>query len=249
MTTNNEDATLLVHAYVDGELDPANALDAERRIAADPALAAEHARVQALRDALREKVPAKPLPAHVRTRVMSAVGLNQARTRPSWQALAASVALALIVGSGATFVVTQQAGGDRIVEAVIDDHVRALMAPQPIDVKSTDRHTVKPWFNGRIPGAPRVVDLAQDGFPLVGGRIDVIGGTPVPTLVYQHNQHVISLTAVPATARSADVRRAIKGYNIVGWSDDGTAYWAVSDLGAADLDKFARAFRSASPDR
>lgn len=248
MTTNNEDATLLVHAYVDGELDPANALDAERRIAADPALAAEHARVQALRDALREKVPAKPLPAHVRTRVMSAVGLNQARTRPSWQALAASVALALIVGSGATFVVTQQAGGDRIVEAVIDDHVRALMAPQPIDVKSTDRHTVKPWFNGRVPGAPKVVDLAQDGFPLVGGRIDVIGGTPVPTLVYRHRQHVISLLALPA-GRSGSAPRGINGYNLVGWNADGVAYWAVSDLGAADLEKFAQLFRSAPADR
>ena len=95
----------------------------------------------------------------------------------------------------------------------------------------------------------RVLDLAQDGFPLVGGRIDVIGGTPVPTLVYRHRQHVISLLAIPTSGRSGDAPRAINGYNLVGWSADGTAYWAVSDLAAADLEKFAQLFRSAPADR
>ena len=123
-----------------------------------------------------------------------------------------------------------------------------LMAPQPTDVSSSDRHTVKPWFNGRIPQAPRVVDLTQEGFPLVGGRIDVVDRTGVPTLVYRHRQHVISLSAVPTAIRDAATPRAIKGYNLVEWNDNGIAYWAVSDLGASDLDTFARAFRNATPD-
>jgi anti-sigma factor RsiW len=81
--------------------------------------------------------------------------------------------------------------------SIVDAHLRALMASQPIDVASSDQHTVKPWFNGRIPQAPRVVDLAKEEFPLVGGRIDVIAENPVPSLVYAHRKHLISLTAVP----------------------------------------------------
>ena len=129
--------------------------------------------------------------------------------------------------------------------------MRALMAPQPFDVASSDRHTVKPWFNGRIPQAPRVVDLASDGFTLVGGRIDVVGSTPVPTLVYRVRQHLISLLAVPAAGRTADatVRRSINGYNLVGWTQDGVAYWAVSDVTMGDLEKFAQLFQTAPADR
>jgi len=245
----SDESRLLVHAYVDGELDPANALGVERRIAADPALAAEHAQTEALRRALRAKLPPKPLTPYLRPRIEAAVGLR-ARPRPSWQALAASVALAFVVASVSTWVLVQPGPNDRIVMAVLDDHVRALMASQPIDVASSDRHTVKPWFNGRIPQAPRVVDLAQAGFPLVGGRIDVIAGAPVPTLVYRHRQHLISLSAVPAAslAPGGTVRREIRGFNLIGWRDGGTAYWAVSDLGADDLESFARAFRAAPAD-
>jgi anti-sigma factor RsiW len=241
-----DETRLLVHAYIDGELDPANALAVERQIAADPALAAERAQTEALRRTLRDKLPPRPLPPHLRPRVEAAVGLRRARPRPSWQALAASVALAFVVASASTWILVQPVPRDRIAEAVIDDHVRALMATQPIDVASSDRHTVKPWFNGRIAQAPRVVDLAQEGFPLVGGRIDVIAGAPAPTLVYRHRQHLISLSAVPAASLPAQaVRREIRGYNLIGWRDGGVAYWAVSDLGAGDLDGFARAFRAA----
>jgi anti-sigma factor RsiW len=110
---------------------------------------------------------------------------------------------------------------------------------------------VKPWFSGRITQAPRVVDLAADGFPLVGGRIDVVGGTPVPTLVYRLRAHLISLMAVPATGRrdEAPVRRTIDGYNLLHWINDGVAYWAVSDVAAGDLEKFAQLFRAAPAER
>jgi anti-sigma factor RsiW len=123
------------------------------------------------------------------------------------------------------------------------------MAPQSTDVVSSDRHTVKPWFNGRIPQAPRVIDLSADGFPLVGGRIDVIGRTPVPTLVYSRRQHVISLTAIPGGAPATDPRAAqgTVGFNLIRWSDDGVSYWAVSDLNPAELGTFARLFRDAPP--
>jgi anti-sigma factor RsiW len=92
-----------------------------------------------------------------------------------------------------------------------------------------------------------VADLAAEGFPLVGGRIDVIGRAPVPTLVYRHRQHLISLSAVPDGQGLATPQSQIAGYNVLSWIDNGIAYWAVSDLGASDLDKFAKAFRAASP--
>ena len=241
-STNDSDDRLLVHAYLAGELDPANARALERQMAADPALAAEHAQAQTLRRVLRERLPPKPPPPRLRSRVEKAIGMRAA-TRPSWQALAASVALALMVASSSTWLAVRPVAGDRTVEAVVDGHVRALMAPQPIDVASSDRHTVKPWFNGRIPQAPRVLDLARDGFSLVGGRIDVIGNAPVATLIYRKRQHLISLSAVPGD--HAGARHTINGYNLVGWKEAGVTYWAVSDLGADEVDAFARAFRTA----
>ncbi len=255
--TPTDESVLLVHAYLDGELDPANALSVERRIESDPALAAERMRIETLRRALRDRVEPKPLPPQLRRRVETAVGLFRAQPKPgpSWRALAASVVLALIASGGTTFLATnwlaqRGAPDDRIATAIVDDHLRALMAPAPIDVRSSDRHTVKPWFNGRTPQAPRVVDLAPEGFPLVGGRIDVIASAPVPTLVYQHREHIISLSAVPDALDAAprDVRRTIRGYNLIRWVDNGIAYWAISDLGGSDLDAFVRLFRAAPPD-
>jgi anti-sigma factor RsiW len=247
----NDDDVLLVHAYLDGELDPANALAVERRIAANPALAAERARIEALRRTLRDELPREPLPSNLRLRIDAELGLQRPRSAPSWRTLAASVAVATVLASGSTWLAMRQAPTDRVAEAVLSDHMRALMAPQPVDVASSDRHTVKPWFSGRIPQAPRVVDLAADGFPLVGGRIDVIGGTPVPALVYRVRAHFISLMAVPVPGRrdEAPVRSSIKGYNLVRWVSDDVAYWAVSDVAANDLEQFARLFQSAPADR
>ena len=125
------------------------------------------------------------------------------------------------------------------------------MAPQPADVASSDRHTVKPWFNGRIPESPRVVDLARNDFPLIGGRIDVVERNPVPTLVYHHRKHLISLTAIPAPGKldAAPVSRAIEGYNIIEWTADGISYWAVSDVAAPELAHFTELFRSTPSDQ
>ena len=120
------------------------------------------------------------------------------------------------------------------------------MAPQATDVTSSETHTVKPWFSGRIPQAPRVVDLAKAGFPLAGGRVDVIGRSPSPTLVYHRRKHVIGVTAVlaPDSAEMAPRLANAQGYNLVQWIDGGVAYWAVSDLNAQELQEFVRLFRS-----
>ena len=159
------------------------------------------------------------------------------RAQPPWPALAASIAVTAMVSSGSTWVALAPEQADTERDAVVTAHIRSLMAPQPTDVVSTDRHAVKPWFSGRIHEAPRVVDLAKEGIPLVGGRLDVVGLTPVPTLVYRYRNHLISLTAVPAASRadSGPAQRSVNSYNVLGWTDDGVAYWALSDIGPRNL--------------
>lgn len=246
-----DDTALLIHAYVDGELDAAAGLEMGRRIAADPTLAAERDRILALRGALRDRLPREDLPPGLRARVETAVGLRRTVPRPTWTALAASVALtALVTGSTAWLWYAPDAG-PASSDVIVSAHMRAMMAPQPADVLSSERHMVKPWFTGRIPEAPRVINLAGAGFPLVGGRIDVIERQPAATLVYGRRKHLISLVAVaaPDQADAPPTRSVNAGHNIIAWRENGVAYWAVSDLSASDLDTFVRLFRTAPPDQ
>ena len=250
LTAIDVDPMLLVHAYLDGELDSANALGMARRMATDPVLAAERDRIEALRRLIHRRQPPEAPPPDLRHRIETLLGMRRSRPQPSWRALAASIALTAIVASGSTFVSFVPRTVNSAADAIVSGHVRALMAPQAIDVASSDRHTVKPWFNGRIPEAPRVVDLARDGYPLVGGRLDVIAHTPVPTLVYRHRLHLISLTAMPGggVAEIIPAEAVIDGYNCIRWRDAHATYWAVSDLAPAELQEFARLFRAAPAD-
>jgi anti-sigma factor RsiW len=245
--TMMDDPSLLVHPYLDGELDPANSLAIAQRIAADPALGAEVERIQALRQAVREQLPREPVPPHVRAQIETAIGRRRVYAHPTWRALAASVVFAIALGSGSTWIALGPLSRNHMAEAVVDSHMRALMAPRPADVTSSERHTVKPWFNGRIPQSPQVVDLTKEGFPLVGGRVDVIDTTPVATLIYGRRLHLISLSAVPSGRgyQEVSVRKSIRGYNLVNWREDGIDYWAASDLNPAELETFARSFRAA----
>jgi anti-sigma factor RsiW len=248
--TSSQDAALRIHAYVDGELDPANALGVEASMEMDPKLAAERARIEAFRGLMREHLPLEAPPPGLRDRVEASVGMRRPRVQPSWRALAASIAVTAVVASGATSMVVAPSQISAARDGIVDAHIRSLMASQPIDVASSDRHTVKPWFNGRIPQAPRVVNLGSD-FPLVGGRIDVVGATAVPTLVYGHGKHLISLTALPAAGRAnaAPAPSERGGYTIFRWTDGEVTYWAVSDASAIELDKFAELFRTTPPDQ
>jgi anti-sigma factor RsiW len=241
-----DDRFLLVHAYVDDELDPINSLAVGRQIAGDPALSAEAERIQALRRAVSERFPRESLPPHLMSKIESKIGRSPDPMRVSWRALAASVALATVLASGSTWIALRPAETEHFGDAIIDSHMRALMAPQPTDVASSERHTVKPWFNGRIAQSPQVVDLAKDGFPLIGGRIDVVDATPMATLVYGRRLHLISVSAVQTGRRTEapSVSRSIKGYNLVHWSEDGITYWATSDLNVPELLTFARSFQS-----
>jgi anti-sigma factor RsiW len=243
-----DDPVLLLQAYVDGELDPAAALDFERRLAEQPALRAERDRIMMLRQAMKDHLPNEDMPADLPRRIEKAIGLRKTPRRPTWLSLAASVVVTAALASSSTWLMLSSAPDESHEPMVFSNHLRSLMAPQPVDINSSERHTVKPWFNGRVTESPRVIDLANAGYPLVGGRVDVIDLQPAPTLVYHRRQHVISLTAIRTSAVTAAAvsESADRGFNIVKWRHDGVEYWAVSDLNMPELREFARLFQAGS---
>jgi anti-sigma factor RsiW len=236
------DNRLLLHAYVDDELSLPETIAARARLAADPALAAEAKAVLRLKQTLREKLPPEPVPARLKGRVEAAVGLNRRTERPMWMALAASLVVAVLGSAVATFTFFRMADGEMVDGELVDNHVRALMATKPVDVVSTDQHTVKPWFNGKSIQSPEVVDTSAQGFPLVGGRIDVIRGAAVPVVVYSRRLHVIDVWALPPplTTNVRSGARTLNGYNILPFTAHGASYAAASDLASDELEAFAK---------
>jgi anti-sigma factor RsiW len=136
--------------------------------------------------------------------------------------------------------------GNAIVDEVVSDHVRSLMANHLFDVQSTDLHTVKPWFLGKLDFSPPVVDLTSIGFPLVGGRLDYVGGRTVAALVYQRQKHTINVFISPERddPSTRDLVVTVRGFNLRHWIHNGMSFWAVSDLNAAELGEFARALQA-----
>jgi anti-sigma factor RsiW len=241
----SEQDELLLNAYLDGELAPMEAVRFEQRLAEDPALAKEVAARRALSESLRGGLADDVPPASLERRIMASVSIP-AKTMPrSWRSLAASLMIGALLGGAVTFGVLNQPGGG-VANEVVSAHIRALMAPQPIDVQSSDRHTVKPWFAGKLAFAPKVVDLSAQGFQLVGARVDVIGLEPAATLVYSNGKHFISVVEMPGTgAPPAPVETHVeRGYFALSWNDGAVSYWAVSDMAAAELKTFVSLFQA-----
>jgi anti-sigma factor RsiW len=236
-------------AYCDGELDPVAAAEFERRLAADESLRARYSRLMSLREAVRS-LPLAEVPSDLKARVQARLDAERPNNvtvlrRRSWsfQALAASAVFGAVI-SGSVMKTIERAGqSDAIASEVVAGHIRGLLAPQPFDIASSDRHTVKPWFTSRLPESPQVPDLAARGFALLGGRVDVIGDSPVATIVYKHAAHTVSLTTLRAGKTVPE--QTIAGYNVRSWSDANFTYVAVCDLPSVDLAAFESAFSAA----
>jgi anti-sigma factor RsiW len=251
---------LQMNAYCDGELDPISAVEFERRLADDKTLKARYDRLLALRRAVRS-LPQYDAPSSLRARIQSALDAGHAdrprdvirpvqtgrgrRRSSSLQALAAAAVFGAVISSSVLLTIERYDSREEVARQVVAGHIRSLLASQPFDVASSDRHTVKPWFTSRLPESPQVPDLVAQGFVLVGGRVDVVGQDPVATIVYKHAAHTVSLTTLRSGQSVSD--QAIAGYNVRSWSDAQFTYVAVSDLPSVDLASFERAFSEGLP--
>jgi anti-sigma factor RsiW len=162
---------------------------------------------------------------------------------------AAGIAVAFLAGWTANrsirLGVDRPAAPEALVAELVDNHVRSLIGDHLADVRSTDQHTVKPWFAGKIDFAPRVVDLTPNGFPLLGGRVDYIRGHTTAALVYGRRRHFVNLFMWPSSESDAGAQpKSYNGYSLLHWAADGLSYWAVSDAAASDLEVFRRAYDS-----
>lgn len=243
-----------LNAFVDGELELTKQLDLEARIALDPALRDEVARLRGLRDAVREHSDYHALPDALRARLGSPAPstLPNARSRPEaprwlvWRPLAAGFAMAAVLGGVFIAIASGRGADERLMQEVIASHVRSTVGQRLVDVASSDQHTVKPWLSARLDYSPPVTDVPVPGASFVGGRVDYLAGRPVATLVYRQRQHVIDAYVWPAAQEDAGPQAlSQRGFNAVHWVRGGMRFWLVSDLNRDELGGFARALDQA----
>jgi len=240
-----DDVTRDVEAYVDRELD-ADSIAAIRSHVGACASCRQRVAERETLGRLVRSVPYRMAPDRLRARIVAQV--ERRRARHYLLAQTAAAVLIVTVGAGIMFVRSATIHSGALVEAVVDSHVRSLLAEHLFDVQSTDQHTVKPWFLGKLDFSPPVIDLAPAGFPLVGGRLDYLSAQPVAALVFQRQKHTINVFVWPASNQgSGPSERTIRGFHVRHWVGHGMSFWAVSDLNDADLNEFVRTYQMSSP--
>jgi anti-sigma factor RsiW len=250
-----------VSGYLDGELDLVRTIEIEAHLKACPACTQELESLKALRAAMKRSSLAYAAPAVLRQRIQSSLrassGADVPKNKIKWPSLnvlqlAGAFALLAMISIGGwqlTARLRSLSGDQRIAAEVFSSHVRSLEGNHLMDVVSTDQHTVKPWFDGKLDFSPPVEDLASDGFPLVGGRLDYVENREVAALIYQRRKHFINVFVWPNSAgsKSTQVIDPRQGYNIIRWSRGGFQFWAVSDVAASDLAEFVRLLETRTP--
>lgn len=244
---NCEEFHRLMHAHADDELDPLRSEEAEQHLQTCSACASAYENLVTLKNLV--SAAAFTAPAGLREQLAAA--LRRAELSPTapvrrdfrpWLltglAIAASILLGFFLGQNL------HSPSRALVAEIVDSHIRSLVGTHLVDVTSSDQHTVRPWFEGKLDFAPPVVDLAAQEFPLVGGRVEYIGGRPAAALVYQRRKHFINLFIWPSGNDSEPVltTRPQRGYNTLHWRKQGMNFWGVSEVSEEDLRKFAAAF-------
>ena len=240
-----------LEAYADGELDLTSSLEIERHLAGCEDCAAVLEQHQALRSALGAASLYHPVPPNLTSRVRSAVRKEikgSAVRLPGawgWLTVAAPVASMALAAWALVTISRVPTPGDLLNQEIVSAHVRSLMGDHLMDFPSSDQHTVKPSFAGRIDFSPEVRDLSNAGFALLGGRLDYVDGRPVAALVYQRRKHIINLFIWPSEDGAGDeaMETSLHGYNVIRWTQSGMRSAAVSDLNLAELRGFREAMR------
>jgi anti-sigma factor RsiW len=238
----------LLAATLDGELDPHQQFQIHEHLESCASCTTAYAKLQQLQEDIRHESPYHRAPAPLRQSVLTSIrGTSNSRARHAelpwkWIAIAASILLVLSIGTNVLLSKRDTFGSQLIAQEIMSEHVRSLLTNHQVDIISSDRHTVKPWFGGKLDFSPDVKDLAAQGFPLVGGRVDYINRRPVAALVFLRSQHVINLFTWPA-GTSMTGRRSQNGYHLLTWTKNGMTYWAVSDLNLNELEQFSRLYR------
>ena len=246
-----EEVREFLDAYVDRELDVVTTTQFERHLTECVTCRAISEQYQDLHGTVRAKIPYFEAPEELEKKIraqLSPAGRRQNRSVrgewfprwPGW-AIAGSLAALLIFSVVIGNIARRPSASQILADQVVASHIRSLMANHLADVISSDQHTVKPWFSGKVDFAPVVKDLSSTGFPLVGGRLDYLDNRPVAALVYKRRQHTINLFLWPSSDSDSGPRATtIKGYNVVHGTRSHMTYWAVSDLNAAELSEFVR---------
>ena len=244
----------LIHPYLDDELDANRRVEIEEHLEACPACAAVHAELQQLSNDIRTIAPRYTAPAGLQDRVLKDLhksdlrGSSKAESyRPAqmWKGMAIAASVLLAVSLAWDLKLTRSTGDrDVIARELVSSHVRSLIGTHLLDVPSSDQHTVKPWFNGKLDFSPDVKDLTTDGFPLIGGRIEYFNNKPAAALVYKRRAHILNVFTWPALSSSpSQASRSENGYNVIGWTKAGMTYWTVSDLNKNELEEFVRLYQ------
>jgi anti-sigma factor RsiW len=232
----------LLNAYVDGELDSAGSLGVEKHVQACGSCLTDVENLHALASGIENGGLRFTAPQRLKKNVQAAIReANPAPTRSifNWRWASAVAAAVLIVVVSMQWLKPSQ---ETLVNEIVSSHVRSMMANHITDVASSDRHTVKPWFGGKLDYSPPVKDLTDQGFRLVGGRLDYVDSRPVAALVYQRSQHLINLFVWPSnnTVTKQEDQLTRQGYNLIHWTQSGMSYWLVSELNLAELGECAR---------
>jgi anti-sigma factor RsiW len=246
---NCDEARLLVHALADGELDAGHAHEVEAHAASCSRCAAELAAAQDTRRSLAAhrlsfSAPASLLSSNERRLPKPQPAVSR---RAALKGFALGGAMSALAAATVGVVIFRQDDENRIIGEAISAHLRSLQADHLTDVLSTDRHTVKPWFNGRIELAPPVVDLTGQGFTLLGGRLDYLDGKPAAALVYRRRVHIINLFVAQRLGFTSGTPHfeVIQGFNILRWNELGLDLLAVSDLNREELEEFGAKYAKA----
>ena len=242
---------ILLHALVDSELDAGHARDIEAHIAACLSCASQLRQYRALRDVMSVADLGFTAPLSLRRRIDAALPSGRPAPAPNRRLVLRGFAMGSMASAAAAatvmFAIVRSDQDQRMFSEVISAHLRSLQAEHLTDVETSDQHTVKPWFNGKLDVAPPVLDLTAQGFTLLGGRLDYIDGASVAAIVYRRRRHVINLFVAPgagAEDRGAKIE-PIQGFNVRRWTEQGLNFWAVSDINAEELQEFGQKFEAA----